>query len=149
MKAGRAGVAAAMVLFLPVCFVTYHLTTVFVTAFAEPLIAPVGPWVIIDHFHVELYLEVLFLTACLALRLRRWLVWLVGGIVIPALPVALQAISYIAVSMPPLPHRTFGQEVSLWLAEGVSAGLLACLVWDVAYRNMWSTRSSAAPGAHS
>jgi hypothetical protein len=138
-----------MVLFLPVCFVTYHLTTVFVTPFAEPLIAPVGPWVIIDHFHVELYLEVPFLTACLALHLRRWLVWLVGGIVIPALPVVLQAISYIAASMPRLPHRTFGQEALLWLAEGVSAGLLSCFVWDVAYRNMWSARSSPATGANS
>ena len=138
-----------MALFLPVCFLTYHLTSVFVGGVAEPLIAPVGPWVIIDHFHVELYLEVLFLTVCLGLRLPRWLVWLVGSIVIPAAPVVWQTIAYVSASMPPLPHRTFGQEVSLWLVEGVSAGLLSCLVWDLAYRNMWRARATSAAGVDS
>ena len=144
-----ARVAGGMALFLPVCFLAYHLTSTFVGFFVESLIAPVGPWVIIDHFHVELYLEMLVLTACLGVRLRPWIVWVLGVICIPSVPVIWQATSYLAAGMPPLPHRTFARDAALWLAEGVSGGLVSCLAWQGAYRAIWSVSGTSARGTDS
>jgi hypothetical protein len=134
MSARRAAVlGAAMLVFLPVCVVVYQLTVTVVGSFAEPIVAPLPAVVIIDHFHVEVYLEALFLTACLAVRLRPPVVWGVGALGIPILPVVWHLV-YLAAGGTPLEHRSFRQDATLWAVEGISAGIVSCAVWELVRR---------------
>jgi hypothetical protein len=132
---GRQGaiVVGTILLFLPACVLVYHLASVVVGALAEPIVALTKPFVIIDHFHVEVYLEAVFLTACLVVRIRRVVVWTFGLLVIPTLPVWL-AIWNIGAPRSSLPGRSLLQDATLWSLESIGAGLLACVVWEVACR---------------
>jgi len=120
------------VLLVPVCVVVYHLTTVAVGALAEPIVAPTPPFVVIDHFHVELYLEALFLAAALVVPIPRAAVWGIGVFVIPTLPV------WLAIWGRGAPGASVGrsllQDATLWSLEGVAGGIVACATWELARR---------------
>jgi hypothetical protein len=135
--------AAIVFVFMPICVVVYQLTVAFVGFAAEPVIAPVGPMVIIDHFHTEAFLEAAFLGVGLAVQFPRRVVWAVGALVIPAVPVLLNSGAYLAAGEPQASLRPFSQDAALWLVEGVSAGLVACSAWELASRVRFQGRSAS------
>jgi len=121
---------AAALLFIPVSLLVYHLGSTTVGALAEPHIASTTEIVIIDHFHIELYVEALFLAVCLAVRARRAVVWIVGGLLVPHLPLLFFAFEDAGARS--LAGRSPLQDAVLWSLEGLAGGALACGVWELA-----------------
>jgi hypothetical protein len=114
-------------LFLPSCLVLYSLASSVIGTVAQPVVAPRPPTVVIDHFHIEGFVEAAFLGLCLVLPLNRRIVWCVAALMIPLVP---HLVLELANPMPSLPGPSFAQDFTLWSLEAVGAGVLSCVLWD-------------------
>ncbi len=124
------------VLFFFVCVLVYHLTTVAVGIAAQEPWGPLNRMVIIDHFHVEIYPEAAALALCLGLGARRWIVWALGAIVIPLLPLVWQWAVPGAAVLVSMPERSALKDGFLWAVEGGLAGVASCAAWELVARRI-------------
>jgi hypothetical protein len=126
-----ARVAIVLLLFVPSCVLVYSIACGVVGEYAEPIVAPRPPWVIIDHFHLEVFLEALFLATGLIVVFPRTLVWITGTVGIPLLP------HFLLTAVTPeswAPGPPLWRDLLLWSLEGIVAGLLSCGIWEVGRR---------------